>query len=46
LVKAGKIEIKKEGRKNIYKFLNFKDGFEPFSYEFLDKKDLTFLEKA
>lgn len=46
LVKAGKIEIKKEGRKNIYKFLDFNDNFEPFSNEFLDKKDLTFLEKA
>lgn len=46
LVDAGKIEIRREGRKNIYKFLNFNDGFEPFSYNFLNKKDLTFSEKA
>lgn len=46
LVDAGKIEIRREGRKNIYKFLNFNDGFEPFSFNFLNKKDLTFSEKA
>ena len=46
LVEANKISIRKEGRKNVYKFATFNDGFEPFSYEFLDKKDLTFTEKA
>ena len=46
LVLAKKISIRKDGRKNVYKFFTFNDGFEPFSYEFLDKKDLTFTEKA
>lgn len=39
------IKIRKEGRKNIYQFLKY-DEFEPFSYEFLDKEDLTFTEKS
>lgn len=39
------IEIIKKGRSQIYKFIKY-DKFEPFSYEFLDKKDLTFTEKA
>lgn len=43
---ANKIKIRKEGRKNIYTFTNFNDGFEPFSFKFLDKKGLSFLEKA
>lgn len=37
--------ITKEGRKNVYKFSEYKN-FEPFSYDFLDKEDLTFTEKA
>ena len=37
--------ITKEGRKNIYTFSDYKK-FEPFSYDFLDKEDLTFTEKA
>lgn len=45
-LKAAKyIEVKKQGRQNIYKFLQW-DKFEPFSYDFLDKEDLTFTEKA
>ena len=32
--------ITKEGRKNVYKFSEYKN-FEPFSYDFLDKEDLT-----
>lgn len=39
------IEVIKKGRSQIYKFLKY-NNFEPFSYEFLDKKDLTFTEKA
>lgn len=39
------IKIRKEGRKQIYTFLKYSE-FEPFSYEFLDKKDLNFTEKA
>lgn len=45
LEEAGYIEIRKEGRKNIYKFLKYKE-FEPFSYEFLDNQNLSFTEKA
>ena len=45
LKKASYIKVMKKGRSNIYKFLKY-DSFEPFSYEFLDKKDLTFTEKA
>jgi hypothetical protein len=38
-------KIKKQGRKNIYIFSEYKN-FEPFSYDFLDREDLTFTEKA
>lgn len=39
------IETYKKGRQIFYRFLKW-DRFEPFSYEFLDKSDLTFTEKA
>ena len=39
------IEVTKKGRSQIYKFLKY-DNFEPFSYEFLDKEDLSFTEKS
>lgn len=39
------IEVFKEGRKNKYKFNSYKN-FEPFSYDFLMKNDLTPGEKA
>lgn len=42
---AGVIDTYKQGRSQIYKFLRY-TNFEPFSYEFLDKEDLTFTEKA
>ena len=45
LEEADYIKVIKKGRQNIYKFNPYKE-FEPFSYEFLDKKDLTFLEKT
>lgn len=45
LVKLDYISIRKEGRKNIYLFNSYKE-FEPFSYDFLDKEDLTWQEKA
>ena len=45
LVNSGFIEVRKEGRKNIYKFLKY-DKFEPFSFKFLEKEDLTSEEKA
>lgn len=41
----GYLEVHKQGRKNIYKFNPYKN-FEPFSYEFLDNKDLSSGEKA
>lgn len=45
LVNEGYLETRKDGRKIIYKFNN-KKHFEPFSYDFLDKPDLTFTEKS
>lgn len=45
LIREGYLEIRKEGRRIIYKF-NDKKKFEPFSYDFLDRKDLSFTEKA
>lgn len=45
LVKEGYLEVRKSGRKIVYKFNN-KKQFEPFSYDFLDKPDLTFTEKS
>lgn len=45
LIDSGFIEVRKEGRKNIYKFLKY-DKFEPFSFKFLEKEDLTSEEKA
>jgi len=46
LIRSGYIEVRKEnGRKNIYKFLKWKE-FEPFSFEFLERQDLTTNEKS
>lgn len=45
LIAEGYLETYKDGRKIIYKFNN-KKKFEPFSYEFLGKSDLTFTEKS
>lgn len=45
LVREGYLETKREGKKIIYKFNNEKH-FEPFSYDFLDKPDLSFTEKS
>ena len=45
LINEGYLETKRDGRKIVYKFNN-KKHFEPFSYDFLDKKDLTFTEKS
>lgn len=44
LDQMGYISIRKEGKKNIYKFNSYKN-FEPFSYEFLES-DLESNEKA
>jgi DNA-binding MarR family transcriptional regulator len=38
-------KIEKRGRQNYYIFSDYQN-FEPFSYDFLDKEDLTFTEKA
>lgn len=45
LEQAHYFTIIKAGRKNVYVFSDYKK-FEPFSYDFLDKEDLTFTEKA
>ena len=45
LVREGYLETRKKGRQIIYKFNN-KKKYECFNYDFLDKKDLTFTEKA
>lgn len=39
------ISVIKKGRSNVYKFSSYKN-FEPFSYSFLDKQDLSPEEKA
>lgn len=39
------IEVRKEGKKIIYKFNKFKQ-FEPFSYEFIEDKTISFTQKA
>lgn len=41
----GYIEVNKKNRMNHYIFKKY-EAFEPFSYAFLDKEDLTFTEKA
>jgi len=41
----GYISIRKEGRKNVYRFNAYKN-FEPFSYDFLDNENLSSGEKA
>lgn len=45
LEKTGYLIIIKHGRQHFYKFPKDKT-FEPFSFDFLDKEDLTFSEKA
>lgn len=39
------ITVEKQGRSNLYIFNSYKN-FEPFSYDFLDNKDITTEEKA
>lgn len=45
LQSLGYITVRKEGRSNVYKFSTYKK-FEPFSYSFLDKEDLSPEEKS
>lgn len=45
LTAKGYITTEKEGKRIKYIFNKYKE-FEPFSYEFLDKEDLSFTEKA
>lgn len=45
LINAKYIEVTPKGRGKLYRFLKW-DKFEPFSYDFLDNKKLTFKEKA
>lgn len=45
LINAEYIEVTPKGRGKLYRFLKW-DKFEPFSYDFLDNKKLSFKEKA
>lgn len=45
LKEEGYLDTRKDGRKIVYIFNN-KRKFEPYSYEFLDRKDLSFTEKS
>ena len=45
LKEKGYISVSKKGRSNVYKFNKYKN-FEPFSYEFLNRKDLESNEKS
>lgn len=45
LENADYLKIEKRGRQNYYIFNPYKE-FEPFSYDFLDNKELSFLEKS
>ena len=45
LVKENYLQTRREGRKLIYTFNN-KKQFEPYSYDFLDKPELSFIEKS
>ena len=46
LVAAGMLKVRVEGRRHIYSFPKVDKHFEKFSPDFLNKKDLTFIEKA
>lgn len=45
LIKEGYLTIEKHGHSNYYRFNTYKN-FEPFSDDFLDNPDLTYLEKS
>ena len=45
LIREKYLNTRKEGKRIVYIFNN-KKKFEPFSYEFLDRRDLTFTEKS
>ena len=45
LINTQYIEVTPKGRGKLYRFLKW-DKFEPFSYDFLDNKKLSFKEKA
>lgn len=45
LTKSGYINVRKQGRKNVYNFNAYKN-FEPFSYDFLDQEGAEPNEKA
>lgn len=45
LEREGYLEVRKEKNRIFYKFNN-KKQFEPFSYDFLDNPNLTFIEKS
>ena len=45
LIKEKYLDTRKEGRRIVYIFNN-KKQFEPYSYDFLDRRDLSFTEKS
>ena len=45
LIREKYLNTRREGKRIVYIFNN-KKQFEPFSYEFLDRRDLTFTEKS
>lgn len=45
LIREKYLNTRREGKRIVYIFNN-KKKFEPFSYEFLDRRDLTFTEKS
>lgn len=45
LIKEKYLDTRKEGRRIVYIFNNKKKQFEPYSYDFLDRRDLSFTEK-
>lgn len=45
LIEKDYISVMQEGRRLKYKFNDY-NSFEPFSYDFLDRKDITFTEKS
>lgn len=45
LVEHEYLKVEKDGKKNVYVFTSYKN-FEPFSYDFLDQKDLSYEEKS
>lgn len=46
LIQNGYLEVRKEGKYNVYSFPNKNDGFEMFSVDFIDNTEMTYQQKA